>query len=224
MNNKLKKLYNEKWENLILHSKGTKAAYPLLIKVSDDYKNADIRVMIVGQETDGWGGLLEENDKSITELQTAYFEYLYKNKRKNRRPFWNRKNFKYYKEQIIKKFPNCKVSFIWSNVSKIGKTSRGEPTKKIASLESNFFNVFEDELKILKPNIIIFSTGDRHIPLRHQTIKAVRNEPVSEVDLKSYPDIYAVRTYHPNARIEGGKKHLKEEVSRLVFEAITNVI
>ena len=56
MNEKLKKLYESKWSKLIKSAKGSNAAYPLLIKVDDNYQKADVRVMVVGQETAGWGG------------------------------------------------------------------------------------------------------------------------------------------------------------------------
>lgn len=220
MNNALKELYSEKWNNLIANSKETNAAYPLLIQVSEEYENADIRVMIVGQETDGWVGQLEQNDKTIEKIQNAYFEYLYKNKKKNRRPFWNRKNFRYYKEELTKKYSPKKIACIWNNVNKIGKKSRGKPTNKIMELEKQYFDIFEKEINILAPDIVIFTTGDRHIPVEHKKIKPVCKEPVSQVVFTNYPNIFAVRTYHPNAKIKDGKKHLKEQALKLIYKNI----
>jgi len=69
MNKALEQLYRGKWNNLIENSKELRTAYPLLIKVNEDYVNADIRVMIVGQETDGWIGELQKCEKSIAEAQ-----------------------------------------------------------------------------------------------------------------------------------------------------------
>lgn len=220
MNNALNKLYMKKWASLIENSKGSNAACPLLIQVDENYQDADIRVMVVGQETDGWLGSLENNKKTITEIQGAYFDYLYKCKKKIRRPFWNRKNFRYYKEKIAKRYPYKRVSFIWNNVNKIGKNGRGKPTKKILKLENQYFNVFEEEMNILRPDIVIFVTGDRHIPIYHKTMEPVSKSPVAEVYLTDYPNVLAVRTYHPNAMIKGGKKHLKEKVLDLIYQNI----
>jgi len=220
MNDALNKLYGDKWSNLIKNSKDTMAAYPLLLKVDDEYQNAEIRVMIVGQETDKWAGQLDENNENISALQTTYYEYLHESKDKNRRPFWNRKNYKYYEEELTKRCSSKKISFIWNNVNKIGNKDRGmgKPTEKIIALERQYFNVFEEEIKILRPHIVIFTIGDRYIPASHNEIKRVCDEPVRQVILTNHPNIIAVRTYHPNAKIKGGKKHLKIQVLDLICE------
>ena len=72
MNQELKALYSHKWNNLIANSKDTDATYPLLIKVNEEYQNADIKVMIVGQETDGWCGVLEEHKMDVESVQETY--------------------------------------------------------------------------------------------------------------------------------------------------------
>jgi ribosomal protein S18 len=216
MNEKLKELYESKWNDLILNAKDTKATYPLLVKVNEEYQNADIRVMIVGQETDGWCGVLEEHKKDILSVQETYFNYLYKSKDKNRRPFWNRKNFKYFQEELNKRLSFKKLAFIWNNVSKIGKISRGKPTEKIKNLEKQYFNVFEDELKILKPDIIIFTIGNRKIPVEHEKNKILAEMPIYEIKFINYKNIIAISTYHPNARIKGGKKKFNEEIVNFI--------
>ena len=233
MNKKLELLYSKYFETLAKQAKGTNATHPLLIKVSDKYIDADIRVMIVGQETDGWNGLFETSKKDIKYLMNDYYHYLYNIStdekmerrllKKKKRPFWNKKSFKFYEESITKYFDNKKVAFIWNNISKIGKTSRGKQSKEIAKLEKSYFNdIFEEEVRILKPNIIIFVTGNRTIPLSHKLLKNIKFEKVSKVDLEDYPNIIAVRTYHPNARIEGGKRNLKYDILDIIYNNIEN--
>jgi len=215
MNENLKELYENKWNDLLLNAKETDATHPLLIKVDNRYENADIKVMIVGQETDGWCGSLEDKKRDVQSVQNTYFNYLYKNNKKYNRPFWNRNNFRYFKEEITKMFPEKEVAFIWNNISKIGKNSRGEPTKKIENLEKKYFDVFEEELKILNPDIIIFRTGSRKIPIEHKRLKPIKDKPVSEVELINYSNTIAVRTYHPNARVSE-KKRFKKEMLELI--------
>jgi len=218
MNEKLTALYERHWNKFIVeHSKIEHCSYPLLIKVSEEYENADIRVMVVGQETDGWA-IKEKEKNNIANLQNAYLEYLCNNKEKYRRPFWNRKNFKFFQERLTQAFSSKKVSFVWSNVSKIGKDSRGKATDEIQKLEKDYFNVFDKELQILKPHIIIFRIGNRHIPVEHQVLKNIKSSPVANVVLVNYPNIIAVRTYHPNARISGGTKIYKEQLLDLIIE------
>jgi NADPH-dependent glutamate synthase beta subunit-like oxidoreductase len=216
MNDALKKLYEKHYKELRAHCRKEHVAHPLLIQVDERYETADIRVMIVGQETDGWAGSLVKNTKSVDELQRIYYEYLHHSRDKNRRPFWNRKNFKYFQEKIPLLFPDKKVGFIWNNASKIGKTTRGKPGTYIQKLERRFFDVFEEEFKILQPDIVIFTIGDRRIPMHHEPINSVKKTPVSIVRLPNYPETLAIRTYHPNARIKGGKKRFKKEILDLI--------
>ena len=236
MNKKLKLLYESYWNDLLTNSKDTKAAHPLLIMVDNDYKEADIKVMIVGQETDKWHGLLEEKQQSVDFLMDDYYHYLYninseKNNlstrltKKRKRTFWNRNNFKFYTDELNKIFPTKKVSFVWNNVSKIGKCACGKATTTIADFEEkNFEGVFQQEVEILQPDIIIFVSGDRKIPIKHYPIKKIKYEQVSEVKFEEYPNIIAFRTYHPNAKIAGGKKHLKNQIIQLTKTKFPDVL
>ena len=52
MNKELKCLYEKYWNNLLANAQGTKAAHPLLLMVNNDYIKSDVKVMIIGQETD----------------------------------------------------------------------------------------------------------------------------------------------------------------------------
>ena len=234
MNNKLKELYKVHWKSLLENAKDKKAANPLLIKVGCKYQKSDIKVMICGQESDGWNGTIGDKNKDIDFLMNDYKAYFYDEqsyfdtnesytddnyskcrrlKRKNKRAFWNRKNFKYFQEKLT--FDNKNIAFIWNNLSKIGnstkhKKGRGKATKEIRELENKFFPVFEEELKILQPDIIIFRTGERNIP--HSTSdnneKLTKDNPVVVVKLENFPNIFAIKTYHPRS----ANKSVKQEV------------
>jgi len=220
VNKKLKELYSSKWNDLITNSKDTDATYPLLIKVNEEYQNADIKVMIVGQETDGWCGVLEEHKKDIDSVQETYFNYLYNSRDKNRRPFWNRKNFKYFQEELKKKLSSKKLAFIWNNVSKIGMNYSGKVTEKVENLEKEYFDVFEEELRILKPDVIIFTIGNRTIPIKYDKNKIITEMPIYEIKFLDYQNIIALSTYHPNARIKGGKKEFNKEIVNFIVSKI----
>lgn len=233
INKELEKLYNKHWASLVENANGKKSAHPLLIKVNNEYQDADIKVMIIGQETDGWNGSFEEKKKSIHALMDDYYNYFYniattdslkkRLTKKHKRPFWNKKNFKYFQEKLQKEFPEKKISFIWNNVSKIGKLDSGKQTDTIKQFEEEYFkDVFQQEIEILKPNVMIFTIGNRHIPVQHNSLKNIKEEQVSEVIFDEFPNIFAVRTYHPNARIQGGKKHLKEQVFEMIVQKVNS--
>ena len=62
VNERLENLYSDKWQQLIENGKEKEAANPLLIKVSNSYIEADLKVMIFGQETYGWNGTLGDKN------------------------------------------------------------------------------------------------------------------------------------------------------------------
>ncbi|MDQ7074956.1 MAG: hypothetical protein Q9O24_07335 [Gammaproteobacteria bacterium] len=226
MNKKLAKLYEDKWPDLKVEASkivGVTPAHPLLIKVRGDYEKADVKVMIVGQETDGWNGDFDSSSsKSVDFLMDDYFAYFYDDfkypyhyvgrmKKKYRRPFWNKSNFNFFSSELKSHFggKGKKVSCIWNNVSKIGQIHRGRHTDEIEAMEESYFDVFRKEVEILRPNIIIFSSG----PTRDRLIKermggcdfskihsGYTKRQLTKIIFNDFPDICGFRTYHPNYR------------------------
>jgi len=173
VNEKLFNLYESNWDNLIEGMKDlkTNAAHPLLIKVDEGYEKSDVKVMIIGQETDGWAGCFNEKFHSIEFLMNLYRAYYYKGRFKDqKRAFWNKKNFKFFEVKLKKYFVEKEqksVAFIWNNISKIGKHGRGKPGENIMGLERRSFNILKNEIEILKPDMIIFTTGRREKYITH---------------------------------------------------------
>jgi hypothetical protein len=229
MNNQLKALYQSKWNDITnaVSQLEVKAASPLLIKVSDEYYHADIRVMVVGQETDGWHGCFNEKQKSVSELMDSYYDYFYKislnGRKRTKRAFWNNKNFSFFEKSI--KAEGKSVSFIWNNISKIGNMGRGRPHPNIKKIERESFNVIRSEIEILKPNLIIFTTGKRDeyikfhfgahslfLPKLYLLDNELAKETVNliaELKLELFPNTCAVRVEHPNRRTLDKKLILK---------------
>ena len=223
MNNKLRELYSSKWESLLarVNSHSIEAANPLLVKVDQAYLDADVRVMILGQETDGWHGRLGHSELSVDELMSNYFDYFYQRHTSGngmgKRAFWNMKNFKYFETKLTKYLSEKRVSFVWNNISKIGNDGRGKPNSSIKDLERSYFNILLDEFQILQPDIVLFTTGEsRDSYIQHHFGNDVVFEPqlsllcgslsektknlISQVNLPSFPFVKAVRIEHPNRR------------------------
>lgn len=220
MNNLLKKLYENKWDALTnnVTQLKSKAASPLLIKVSDDYINSDLKVMVIGQETDGWFGYFNETQPSIEKLMDGYYDYFYKisknGKKRSKRAFWNNKNFEFFEKSI--KVEGKSVQFIWNNISKIGGTGRGKPKRDIWELEKSTFDVIRGEIEILKPDLIIFTTGSRDNYIKFHCGNETKfisklyfegnvladktNNLIAEVKMQHFPNTCAVRVQHPNRR------------------------
>jgi len=243
MNEALEKLYSDKWE--LLKSKaskisGIKSAHPLLIKVSKEYERADVKVMIVGQETDGWHGVFGgSGSKTIEYLMNDYEAFLggdkehshpdkefFKKrlKKKTRRPFFSKRNFSFFESKLKEYFSDKSVECVWNNISKIGKEGspkekRGKVTSNLRDLEERFFDVWLEEFRILKPCIIIFTTGSRDGFIKHHFDKeneeckfipklcfddgkvlAASSNLLAEVEIPGFEHICAVRVQHPNRR------------------------
>lgn len=223
MNSALKDLYLSKWDLLISNASQlrVKAANPLLIQVGQAYIDSEIKVMIVGQETDGWHHVLNEGNISVERLMNGYSDYFNQaskdGKGRGRRAFWNRKNYRFFEEQLSKYFRGKSVSFIWNNISKIGNENRGKPHKLIRQLEREHFNIFASEFAILNPDIVIFTTGSsRDSYIVHHFGSSVSFLPklsllngclseetlnlIAEVKLPKFPSVKAIRIEHPNRR------------------------
>jgi hypothetical protein len=253
MQKELNKLYTDNWG--ILKNKQNAfigVCNPLLIKVPDDYENADVRVIIYGQETAGWHGELFNDDHSMDSLLNDYEAYLtedkeyfhnqdynkgdghlayyhskFRIKKKNKRVFWNRSNFKFFKEELSKfsTSNNQSVSILWNNLSKLGLSKgAGKATKKIEELEHTCFNIMKDEFDILKPNIVIFTTGYKRDKLIENKLGAEIHEylnyPKKQLAKVTFQDkdILGIRTYHP--RYPKGRKSRNLEIVKYIRENI----
>lgn len=221
MNDQLLDLYNRYWPDLVEAAKAfentaksKQPSNPLLIKVDEGYESAKLKVMIVGQETDKWKQTFKDNPCSVAALMGGYYDYFQKvlvgkDKKISNRRFWNRSNFRYFKENLEREFGKNNIGYVWNNLSKIGKNSRGQVTPDIEALESDYFNVLSQELRILKPDVIIFNTSyTRDCQLAEKLCVTIEDAGYSEnkkaiakVNFEQgYQHIIAYRTFHPNAR------------------------
>ena len=210
-NSRLIEIYKEHWDktfNLLseLTNDNTvevKPANPFLLSIEneDQYKDADLRVMIFGQETNGW---YEKNDPSIENLQKLYNEFFHGGECWNYGgQFWN--GFKRLKSSINSRIPNKKIEFIWNNIVKIGKRKeKGFPPDYIYEIERQFFNVTQKEYQVLKPEVVIFFTGpnydviikDKFGELVYSECSLFTTRELAKIDFLETK--YCFRTYHPN--------------------------
>lgn len=217
MNEQLFHLYSSNWGNLcsaikpILEDDSKiKPTNPLLIYLDseEDFISADFRVMIFGQETNGWfegeGNWFNGDNSELKPILDNYNTFFncgrcwsYGGQ------FWN--GFSKFWTMLDEKFSDKKIKCIWNNIVKIGiSEKKGFPPDYIYKIERNKFSIIKEEIKIIKPNIILFFTGpdyDRIIADNFGQIPYIAIPPftireLSKVKLEG-TDI-AFRTYHPN--------------------------
>ena len=119
-NKKLLTLYQSKWEKLSVAMKDIfsdeqledKPSNPLLLYINEEeYKTADIKIMVYGQETNSWMGLFK-SDLNLT--LNNYDEFLNQGECWNYGgQFWNGVNR--FISLLQEKYPTKKISLVWSN-------------------------------------------------------------------------------------------------------------
>ena len=207
-NEELKKLYeviddeiyhiikpiNEKLDN------PQRATNPLYLSIPKEYFKADIKLMVFGQETNGWNEEYEDDVDSLLDLYRDFFES--KDCYKYGKQFWN--GTKILLNRITENLNPKKTEYIWNNIVKMGKIEKGFPSEFYSSLIKPYLNeIIEKEVAILKPNFIIFLCGpnyDRiindvfHNPVR----KSIKNFSERELCEIVIPNVqFSCRTYHP---------------------------
>lgn len=235
MNEELTALYEKYWNSFInnvyipnMSSKPNqppKCSYPYLIQVTKHYISASQRVMICGQETQGWGG--EYPDPSLANpkaLMGIYNGFVNQNndgsnakKPGYNSPYWN------FNWRLMQANPD--VGFVFQNVVKVGKYALAGCDNNIYELTKCYFPVWQEELNILKPDIIIFLTGNYDWRIR-QVVGEFHSTPVEgdeflhELHFENKAIPRAFRTNHP-AYLQ--RKHRFFNVANILSEIIRTI-
>jgi hypothetical protein len=211
MNSQLLTLYNSKWDNLCAAMQPIladstlelKPTCPLLLKIDneEEFSNAEIRLMVFGQETNSWYNKFHNNQQDIIENYDKFFNegkcWSYGGQ------FWN--GVSRFISSLQKKYPDNKIKLVWNNVVKIGKyNEKGFPPDYIYEVEREHFSVIKEELEIIKPNIVLFFTGPNYDGIIHDSFGELEKKAVAPFSERQISKIkidginIAFRTYHPN--------------------------
>ena len=255
MNEQLKSLYASRWDALcdaIQSVSGNRQAvdkpsYPFLLSVAhwengqaseNWYADADLKVMVFGQETNSWVGASDDfgtppspvfNADISMEAVMGIYENFYAT-------YYHQDGFTYNGKRYgtfhygLNRFlsllntgcPGKRIACMWNNIVKLGKANgSGFCGNDIYNVQKQCFMVVNDEIEILKPDLILFLTGSYDERIRDNwsgaQFTALPTFAVEDAAKVSLPglDIPAYRTNHPSARVS------KEE-KRARLEAIVN--
>ena len=212
------------WNDMKYRGQYPFGTYNFNLRTSDD-----VVTEIMGKHVDG-----EEELYGLGDLYHGYF-YPDDNtggKREITTPFTRRSD--QLIDMLRARMPDRKIEYLWNNVSKIGcggKTFGGcccRPTPEIREIERKYFNVVAEEVKILKPDIILFLTGfgaDQEIKEKFG-ISDEAFHPVAEgifLDRIDIPCVkYAARTIHPSQPGQGKEyfhthfKAIVDDIARIM--------
>ncbi|WP_438317246.1 hypothetical protein [Sporosarcina sp. FA9] len=177
--------------------------HPLLIMLPDEvgYHNAEVKLMIVGQETNDWEGMIGRH--TVGELQEVYKSFVIENDYSRKSTFW--RYMRSWSNLIEEATPNSAVSVVWNNIHKLGRVgAKGKANEEIREIQKKHFAVFEEELKVLKPDIVLFFTGPNcddalkcYLPgIEFRKIDEGTEKQIVQCEHKSLPKL-TYRTYHP---------------------------
>ena len=214
INQSLKRTYEEYWGQLIaalaeigihLSATQTQVSNPLFMCVPRDYHLARSKLLIVGQQTGGWGQRLGRDDSNvpwedpIDGLMNLYSEFNLGEKY-YKTPFWRAAH------SLHKKL-NCSsppFSFLWSNLLRIDQNT-ARPDRLIEDVVNNLPNLLLNEIEITQPDIVVFFTGPTYDGLLSSTFSTVSFRPVAGYQTRTLARLAhpllpydSFRTYHPN--------------------------
>jgi hypothetical protein len=225
-----------KEENEKILNRNDKAAYPLFIKSTKEYEEADVKLMIFGKETNGWGGIYGSDDEKYVEDIIGEYDNFFCSKYcyNYGGQFWNM--IKYFIESLKSQNKEKKIEYLWNNIVKMGKDSKGFPYNWYNDIIKPCFNeLIIKEINILKPDFIVFFTGPNSSNGPYDTVlnevfnnsqrKSVEGFSESELCEIEIQNIKkAFRTYHPTRLLYNNKKRqYKEYIQKIIGEINNNI-
>ena len=205
MRDRLRKIYENYWPSLQDALLGrddlkNRLGGPFLMDVCPEYFAAQKKLLIVGQQTKGWGNAWtqEAADDAIGFLMQIYAGFrLGENYLPT--PFWAAAH------QVYRKLNPAGPSygFLWTNLVKVDQ-DEGQPDAEVEEIVSAAFPVLPEEIEVVSPGIVVFFTGRYDHRLR-RTFPGVRFEEVAGLPRKVLAKLVherlpepSYRTYHPS--------------------------
>lgn len=106
---------------------------------------------------------VDRESEDIYGITDIYASYCYYDTVTAKAPFTKRMN--QLADRLRSRLEGKRVETVWNNVYKIGLGGEphgkccGQPTERIKDIERSCFNVVAEEVKILRPDVVLFMTG-----------------------------------------------------------------
>lgn len=175
---------------------------PQLLVIPQSYMDSEIRLMIVGQESAGWGepSWDASSDEGQASLLSEYTGFnLALGNRWHTTPFWQG-------AYIVRDLVNpggAANGFLWSNLLPVsenqGNGKYGHPSDEVAKA-ATAMGLLQIELEVARPDVVVFLTGVSHDHLLRSAFPEAQLVGLGEgiAEVKGLPSgSVAYRCEHP---------------------------
>ena len=165
---------------------------PHLIQVPEGYAHASTRLMVVGQQTYGWG---EPPYVGSVELLMAGYASFDLGNGYRRSPFWVAS----HKLHRALNPEGPERAFLWSNLVKVD-CKGARPAPEIEDMVSRL-GLLQMEIELTNPDVVVFFTGPYYDDRLTATFPGVRFVDAGRhIQRLEHPQLpkRSFRTYHPN--------------------------
>jgi len=174
---------------------------PFVPYIFDEYESSKIKLMFVGQQTNGGPSIKDLIDQKISypELFEDWVEFKHNDassKSHYNSPFWN------FIHKVCKEIGINKLGFVWSNIVKF-ESNNSCPRKEIYEIGRKFFNTMPLEIKAVEPDMVVFLTGPNYDwaikdAFPEVFFSTVRNLPIRQFsEVNNFPAKKCFRLHHP---------------------------
>lgn len=204
-------IIKEKEERLALH----------LLCVHPNYQKSKYKVMIIGQELNGGYGIKKsDGDIDIKLMMLDFFKTI--NSKHKKKPSGHFSNFSADFTKSINEETENNSYHVWTNIRKFSyrkkrlkdkvnksdskKTPRNKLPDKIQKIIDEEFNILADEIKIIKPDIVLFLIGPtkKYKDELEKQLKGIKYHEVDDYKKRELVRLEhevlpykSFRTYHP---------------------------
>ncbi len=164
---------------------------------SADFRKREHRLLIVGQETNGWhGGFLGSEESEIRQSFSKYRDFNFGENYRNL--------FFPYARELASKLTGAEI-WMWSNLLKFGKDSgKGAPSDRVNQLELKHFDVLRGEIRAIAPTCVVFMPGPNYDHFLRQRIPDVTFSEMQGFTMRQLAKLSSeflpeasYRIYHP---------------------------
>lgn len=237
----LNEIYEKFKKNTVLPAEiSERASPPLLLSVSDKWAQSPNRILIIGQETQGWdfdpGDYfpdLESSIRNFSDFQKLHnsvpaltagyraFEFARHQPANYNSPFW--RAYRSVRCSLNEEADGPETAVLWSNLFRVdldgGSVVKNGSSEEVTHIREAGITLLREEINLLKPTAVIFFTGpdyNEHLHAQFPGVEAghfLDHDPQKTAVLRhALLPSRSFRTYHPGYLSRSGQLGIIQEI------------